>query len=346
MSTFISSLYQEDGTVVVTLDDGEVMTATKDHPQYRNLKDAFKNGDADTFVTLYNRRYSEDTVNEQLTSAAALTGNHVEVIDGQVFVDGQAWHHAISEAVRRLYREGFSYQPLVNFIVNVLENPSYTSRKQLWDFLEQLGLTITEDGYFLGYKGVLQNYYDKYTGHTHVNEPGAIITMPRSEVEDNPAVACGPGLHVGALTYARNWAGGDGRMVIVKVNPKDVVSVPSDHSHQKMRCCEYTVVADYKGELAKSCYSGAVDNDEYDDDTCCEEDDDWKYLDSADDVLNGRAYQFEYYKAMEGWKTRYAIVEDSDDDHVYCILLEPEEDEGGNRNFLKDNMRDIEEYDI
>ena len=38
-------------------------------------------------------------------------------------------------------------------------------------------------------------------------------------------------------------------MVIVKVNPKDVVSVPTDCECQKVRTCEYQVIADYEGPL-------------------------------------------------------------------------------------------------
>ena len=39
------------------------------------------------------------------------------------------------------------------------------------------------------------------------------------------------------------------RVVIVKVNPKDVVSVPTDCECQKVRTCEYMVIADYEGPL-------------------------------------------------------------------------------------------------
>ena len=39
------------------------------------------------------------------------------------------------------------------------------------------------------------------------------------------------------------------RVVIVKVNPKDVVSVPTDCECQKVRTCEYQVIADYEGPL-------------------------------------------------------------------------------------------------
>ena len=36
---------------------------------------------------------------------------------------------------------------------------------------------------------------------------------------------------------------GGNQIVICKVNPRDVVSVPSDSKFQKLRCCQYEVVA-------------------------------------------------------------------------------------------------------
>jgi hypothetical protein len=37
--------------------------------------------------------------------------------------------------------------------------------------------------------------------------------------------------------------------MICKVDPADVVSVPLDESHQKVRCCKYEVVGEYDGDL-------------------------------------------------------------------------------------------------
>jgi hypothetical protein len=49
-------------------------------------------------------------------------------------------------------------------------------------------------------------------------------------------------------------AGGD-KIVIVKINPQDVVSVPLDENCQKVRVCFYEVVAEYQGVLTRPLYS-------------------------------------------------------------------------------------------
>jgi hypothetical protein len=64
--------------------------------------------------------------------------------------------------------------------------------------------------------------------------------MQRSAVEHNPARACASGLHVGTWEYASSF--GNGVTAVVKVNPRDVVSVPTDCNGQKMRVSRYKVV--------------------------------------------------------------------------------------------------------
>ena len=61
-------------------------------------------------------------------------------------------------------------------------------------------------------------------------------------------------VHVGSLEYVRDFACGYGtengdRIVIVKCNPKDVVSVPHDCNFQKVRTARYEVLGEYTGPL-------------------------------------------------------------------------------------------------
>ena len=95
-----------------------------------------------------------------------------------------------------------------------------------------------------------KNYMDKYSG-TFDNSVGQSVTMQRRKVDDNCNHGCSDGLHVGALDYVEGYRneGNEDKVVIVKVNPQDVVSVPTDSECQKVRCCSYEVVADYTGPL-------------------------------------------------------------------------------------------------
>jgi hypothetical protein len=127
-------------------------------------------------------------------------------------------------------------------------NPSKRSTEELYKFLEHKAMPITPDGCFLAYKGVNDNYTDVHSGRFS-NRPGVTNSMPRQKVDDDFRNGCSYGFHVGSLEYATSWGS---RTVIVKVDPADVVSVPSDCNCQKLRTSKYTVVCDYKGKLGEN----------------------------------------------------------------------------------------------
>lgn len=73
------------------------------------------------------------------------------------------------------------------------------------------------------------------------NYVGAVVEMPRDKVDSNGQVECSVGLHVGTYDYASNFIYG-GDLLLVKVNPADVVAVP-DYDFSKLRACRYKVIA-------------------------------------------------------------------------------------------------------
>ena len=154
-------------------------------------------------------------------------------------------------------KDGKLWKSYVRFLDNLHQNVNEDIRKQLFrwmDYENKAGndFGITEDGCIVGYKGcvgtVLQPM-SQFTGNAIVdgvevkgsipNKVGSVIQMPRSAVEFDPSVGCSVGLHVGTRDYAVGWAP---ILLLVKVNPRDIVSVPYEVQSQKMRVCEYTVL--------------------------------------------------------------------------------------------------------
>ena len=82
--------------------------------------------------------------------------------------------------------------------------------------------------------------------------------MNRRKVSDDCNQGCGQGLHVGTYDYACSWAGSGGKVVLVRFDPADIVSVPSDCQHQKMRVSNYTVLSVARDIIEEDVY------DEYD----------------------------------------------------------------------------------
>lgn len=88
------------------------------------------------------------------------------------------------------------------------------------------------------------------------NYLGAVVEMPRDKVDSNGYTECSVGLHVGTYSYASSFSGD--HMLLVKVNPRDVVSVP-EYDFHKLRACRYTVIGTgVSGQLDSSVY---IDND-------------------------------------------------------------------------------------
>jgi hypothetical protein len=140
-----------------------------------------------------------------------------------------------------MLQEGFTIDPLVKFMENLMENPSNRSVTELYGFLEKNNLPITPDGHFLAYKRVREDYKDCHSG-TMDNSPGKIVEMPRNKVDDNQNNTCSHGLHFCSEGYLKHFGGA--RTVIVKINPRDVVSIPSDYDNTKGRACRYEVIGE------------------------------------------------------------------------------------------------------
>ena len=124
-----------------------------------------------------------------------------------------------------------------------MSNPSHNSREQAYKFIEHKGMPLTEEGNVIGYKGVDQNYMDKYSGKFD-NSVGAENSMLRSNVDDNVNHGCSAGFHIGSHEYADCWGGSDGKLMLVEFSPEDIVSVPHDCEYQKLRVCRYKVIGE------------------------------------------------------------------------------------------------------
>jgi hypothetical protein len=165
--------------------------------------------------------------------------------DGMILMDGELISDALVSRYRFMVENDFPLEGFKLFVQNLAQNPSRDSRKDLYSFLESCTLPITEDGCFLAYKKVKWDYTDCYLG-VFDNHVGKIVEMPRDKVDSNRYRVCSVGLHVCSRSYLDCFSGE--RIVVVKINPKDVVSVPVDYNNAKMRVCRYEVVFELKSE--------------------------------------------------------------------------------------------------
>lgn len=235
------------GDNIILLVDNVSYTINKhSHINHAKILDAIKEGRWDDAALLVD-------VTKSLTNYA---DGKLSIVNGTIFWDGREFHNALAKRLLQMYEEGFQIAPLVAFMENVMLNPSYRAVEELYGFLEKNSLPLTPDGHFLAYKKVKfvkaddaekgfvrGDMVDVYSG-TMRNNVGDRPTMARNEVNDNANQTCSNGLHFASLEYlTQSGYGGDGPLLIVKVNPKDVVSIPIDYNNQKGRACEYEVLS-------------------------------------------------------------------------------------------------------
>lgn len=233
----MTSFIRTPDHLTIVFDDGDVETVYPSHPKYDDI-----------VIAINEKRWDDvkemvDPV-ETVRSAIDAVGvaDLVEVRDGEVLYDGKPMHNYLTTRMLEMLDEGFDIRPLMMFLQNLMENPSFRAVNELYGFLESSNLPITEDGHFLAYKRIRSDWTDVYTG-TMDNSIGQVVSMPRNEVDEDKNRTCSRGLHFCAREYLKHYGSFDGgRVVVVKINPKDVVAIPSDYNNAKGRACRYEII--------------------------------------------------------------------------------------------------------
>lgn len=234
---------------------GSMLKIENTDPRYKRAAKLLEQNKFDDYVTLYHTDPVAQVIKEIPKEIVEFRIENGKIYFGKFEVRG-----ALATKIESILREDLDWKPFANFVRRLLQNPSERAVNELYNFLGYKELAITDDGYFLGYKGVRDDYYSQHGNlqtvvlKGKVDEIGRIyngigeeIEVQRNCVNEDKNVHCSHGLHVGSLDYARDFSK---RMVVVKVDPQHVVSVPTDANFQKLRVCAYSVVADFVAEIA------------------------------------------------------------------------------------------------
>jgi hypothetical protein len=211
--------------------DGKTFLFNHAHPNYQRAIDATKAKQWDLVPLLVD-----------LTTQIKQLSPKLTILGGKIYFNNEALptNYLVNKLIQTL-DQGGNATLLALFIENLQLNPSEDSREELGLFLDACKLPITDDGHFLAYKLVADNYMDQHT-KTMNNAVGQVVEMDRAAVDDNRNQTCSHGLHVCSRSYLGTGQVQGKHLMVVKVNPRDVVSVPTDYNNSKLRCCRYLVV--------------------------------------------------------------------------------------------------------
>lgn len=241
--------------IILTVNNDNFVVNKDTHINYAEIVEAINQVDFDTVADLVDVK----------RSIASFYNGDIEIKNGYVEVKGSRLNQALADRLIEMYREKLPLDALLQFLRNLIQNPSRIAVQELYEFLEVNTLPITSDGCFLAYKRVQYteegsgDFVDCYTGKIN-NNVGQNVKMNRNEVDDNRNNTCSQGLHFCSLNYLGDsgYGGNKSPIVLLKVNPKDVVSIPQDYNNSKGRCCEYTVIGIHTDGVEKEAYNSPV----------------------------------------------------------------------------------------
>ena len=333
--------------------DGESDTIPETHVSFQSVVDLLFSGKAtDTRVR------ELTAVLETVARKMSALSERVSIDGTDVYFDGDPLAGELTEVIKSLFAEGnTNFKPLVNFLEKCKQNPSQQSVDDLYRWIKKGDLVIDPDGDIIAYKGVGKdadgNPQSIHTGNAFVdgveynghipNRPGSVVSMARSLVVDDPHIGCSVGLHAGTHDYAMQYLGwqNETTLILVKINPRDVVSVPVDEQDRKMRVARYTVLTQIEARLKSAVYQPVLDgwdgeddneddDDDYEDDYY-DEDEDWDEEDEAEEAeAMARVYDepYEYFTAVLNPETQdeepEAAEENEGEGDIYDALSDAE----------------------
>ena len=255
-------MIQTETSIMFVIDNVPV-TVDESHRNYNLILEAVKDEDWDQIPALIEMRRAVETYAK---GRIRIEGDRVffNSTADRTVPSASAEHevqNGLTDRILNMMYEGFPFEYMISFLDNLLQNPSKQSVDELYTFMEHNDLPITDRGTFLAFKKVRGDYKDIHSGKFD-NSPGEAPEMPRFQVDDDRDNTCSQGLHFCSQEYLPQFGSGSrsgDRVMVVEINPADVVSIPSDYNNAKGRCWKYKVLYELVGEAEDEFDDSVVD---------------------------------------------------------------------------------------
>jgi len=233
---------------------GRMRTLNSTHPNFSAVREALKN------YGLYGASPELEARIADLVDIpqfiAKVTAGRVKVGDNAVYFDDKEVHGVIAKRLLGMLGQGFNISPLARFLDRLMSNPIPTAADELYLWMEQSELPLTDDGCFLAFKKVKDDYKSYHDGQTDNSIGSKLPLLSEDRYDTDRRRTCSSGYHFCSFNYLHSYYGDKGRVVICKIAPEDVVAIPHGYNNAKGRAKTYEIIGEVPENEAQQFFVG------------------------------------------------------------------------------------------
>ena len=224
--------FKDDKQLTVHFANGDVAVWSVTNPEMPHILELCKNAQWGEIEILHN------------VNKAIMKSKNVVVEKDTIKIDGVSVTNTdtpIMKFIKILQEKGTvdsEISRIKPFLENMFENPFIDAVQEIYDYCKAMDFEITDDGCFLAYKNVRSDLGSIFDNGATKHKIGEYTEVKMYDTERTNT--CSKGLHFCSKSYLQHYVGEV--TIIVKINPKDVVSIPVDYNFAKGRCRKYLVV--------------------------------------------------------------------------------------------------------
>jgi hypothetical protein len=199
---------------------------------------------------------------------AKISHGAVQINDDEVRYNGMKVNQYLAERIIEHWKKDFPIEPLCNFTERLMQNPTFDVREDLFRWLENGNMPVCSNGNFIAYKFVRSNFTPIHNGpYGQDQSVGQTVEMPREACDSNRNSTCSTGLHFCSFEYLPSFGyDRSGNVVIIlEIDPADVVAIPTDYNLSKGRTCKFKVIGTVHHEDAKEIMGSNIYDYDYND---------------------------------------------------------------------------------
>ncbi len=196
-----------------------------------------------------------------------LSQGRISLTDSGIQFMGELVNSYMTERIMRHHAEGVDVSPMLAFMDRVMNHPILGIQQDIYKWCEKGDMPFTAEGHIIAYKKVREDYrsYHSSPDGTHLHHPiGGYVEMERSAVDPRRDNTCSTGLHFCSYDYLNAYQGANtGRILILSIDPQDVIAIPTDYNQTKGRACRYRIIGELDHDQAQKFFKGKLVVDQF-----------------------------------------------------------------------------------